>query len=75
MWSKNKKTEMSKDKKNKSKLLECLAIEYSKILSKNNHINFFAGGGIITLISESIEAIMRDLGEPWNIKHVSKHKI
>jgi len=46
MWSKNKKTEMSKDKKNKSKLLECLAIECSKILSKNNQINFFLQVGV-----------------------------
>ena len=62
--------------KNKSKLLECLAIECGRILSKNNQIRFFfAGGGAITLIAESIEAIMRDLGEPWNVKHVPKHKI
>ena len=64
------------NQKNKNKRLECLAIECNKILSNNNEINFFfAGGGVITLISESIEAVMRDLGEPWNVRHTPKHKI
>ena len=64
------------NQKNKNKRLECLAIECNEILSKNNEINFFfAGGGVITLISESIEAVMRDLGEPWNVRHAPKHKI
>ena len=64
------------NQKNENKRLECLAIECNEILNKNNEINFFfAGGGVITLISESIEAIMRDLGEAWNVKHTPKHKI
>ena len=64
------------NQKNKNKRLECLAIKCNDILSKNNEINFFlAGGGVITLISESIEAVMRDLGEPWNVRHTPKHKI
>ena len=64
------------NQKNKNKRLECLAIECNEILSKNNEINFFfAGGGVITLISESIEAVMHDLGEPWNVRHTPKHKI
>ena len=64
------------NQKNKNKRLECLAIECNEILSKNNEINFFfAGGSVITLISESIEAVMHDLGEPWNVRHTPKHKI
>ena len=64
------------NQKNKNKRLECLAIEYNEILSKNNEIIFFfAGGGVITLISEFIEAVMHDLGEPWNVRHTPKHKI
>ena len=64
------------NQKNKKKRLECLAIECNEILNKNNEIRFFfAGGGVITLVSESIEAIMRDLGEPWNVRHTPKHKI
>jgi len=64
------------NQKNKNKLLECLTIEYNEILGKNNEINFFfAGGGVITLISESIEVAMHDLGKPWNVRHIPKHKI
>ena len=64
------------NQKNKSKRLECLAIECNEILSKNNEIIFFfAGGGAITLISESIEVVMHDLGAPWIVKHIHKHKI
>ena len=64
------------NQKNKNKRLECLAIESNEFSDKNNEINFFfAGGGVITLISESIEAVMHDLGEPWNVKHAPKHKI
>ena len=64
------------NQKNKDKRLECLAIECNEILNKNNEIIFFfAGGGMITLISESIEAVMHDLGKPWNVRHTPKHKI
>ena len=64
------------NQKNKNKRLECLAIESNEFLGKNNEINFFfAGGGVITLIAESIEAVMHDLGESWNVKHTPKHKI
>ena len=64
------------NQKNKNKRLECLAIKCNEILSKNCEINFFfAGGGAITLISEYIEVVMHDLGVPWNVKHIPKHKI
>ena len=64
------------NQKNKNKRLECLAIKSNEVKGAINEINFFfAGGGVITLISESIEAIMRDLGEAWNVKHTPKHKI
>jgi len=64
------------NQKNKNKRLECLTIECNEILSKNNEIIFFfAGGGVITLISEFIEAVMHDLGKPWNVRHTPKHKI
>ena len=64
------------NQKNKNKLLECLTIESSLIENENYEINiFFSGGGMITLISETIEVIMHDLGKPWTAKHVPKHKI
>ena len=64
------------NQKNRNKRLECLAIKCNEILSKNYEIIFFfAGGGVITLISEFIEAVMHDIGKPWNVRHTPKHKI
>ena len=64
------------NQKNRNKRLECLAIKCNEILSKNYEIIFFfAGGSIITLISESIEVVMHDLGVSWKVKHIPKHKI
>ena len=64
------------NQKNRNKRLECLAIKCNQILNKNYEIIFFfAGGGVITLISEFIEAVMHDLGKPWNVRHTPKHKI
>ena len=64
------------NQKKKSKPLECLTIETRLIENKNYEINiFFAGGAMITLISETIEVIMQDLGKPWKARYVPKHKI
>ena len=64
------------NQKNKNKHLECLAIKCNQILNKNYEIIFFfSGGAAITLISESIEVVMHDLGVSWNVKHIPKHKI
>ena len=64
------------NQKNRNKRLECLAIKCNEILSKNYEIIvFFAGGGIITLISESIDVVMQDLHIPWTVKYIPKHKI
>jgi len=64
------------NQKNKNKPLECLTIESRLIENENYEINiFFAGGAMITLISETIEVIMHDLGKPWKARYVPKHKI
>ena len=64
------------NQKNKEKLLECLAIECNENQNENYDIKiFFAGDGVITLVSESIEVSIQDLGSSWNVKHVPKHKI
>ena len=64
------------NQENKKKNLECLAIKCNKILDKNYEIKiFFSGGGIITLISETIEVILLDLGSSWNVKYMPRHKI
>ena len=75
IWRNFKSKSKKINQKNKNKRLECLAIECNEGLSKNNEIFFFAGGGVITLISESIDVVMHDLGEPWNVRHTPKHKI
>ena len=47
-----------------------------KILDNNYEVKiFFSGGSVITLILESIEIVMHDLGEAWNVKHIPTHKI
>ena len=64
------------NQKNKNRSLECLMIKSSEIFNKNYKIKiFFAGDGIITLISEAIGVTLCDLGEAWNVKHIPKHKI
>jgi len=56
--------------------LECLAIKCSSIFNETYKINiFFAGGSIITIISEVIEVALHDLDKPWNVKHIPIHKI
>ena len=64
------------NQENKNKFLECLAIKYKEISNNNYKIKiFFSGDNIITLISEAIEVVMHDVGKPWNVKHIPKHKI
>ena len=64
------------NQKNKNRVLECLVIKCNEISNNNYEIKiFFAGDGIITLISETIEVILRDLGKAWGVKHIPKHKI
>ena len=64
------------NQKSKNKFLECLAIKYKEISNNNYKIKiFFSGDNIITLISEAIEVVMHDVGKPWDVKHIPKHKI
>ena len=64
------------NQKNKKKPLECLAIKCN--LSKNGTYAikiYFAGNGIITVTTETIDVAIHDLGKSWNVKHVPFHKI
>ena len=64
------------NQKDKNKPLECLAFKCSSKPNNYNLINiFFAGNGIITIISESIDVIMEDLGKSWKVKKAPLHKI
>ena len=64
------------NQKKKNNFLECLAIKCVLTTDDIYKINiFFSGGGIITIISESINVVLHDLGEHWTVKHVPIHKI
>ena len=64
------------NQKNKNKALEYLAIKFSSNRNEACEIKiFFAGNGVITIISEIIDVVMQDLGKPWNVKHIPIHKI
>ena len=61
---------------NKNKPLECLALKCMPTSNEGHEIKiFFAGNGIITIISETIEVAMEDIGKHWNVKSVPIHKI
>ena len=61
---------------NKNKIMECLAIKCNLLSDDTYDIKiFFSGGSVITIISETIDIILDDFGEPWNVKHVPSHKI
>ena len=64
------------NQKNKNKPLECLALETLFTKEKNYYTSiFFAGDGIITIISEAIDVSLKDIGEPWKVKSSPLHKI
>jgi len=64
------------DQKNKNKPLECLTVKCNSTFDETYKIKiFFAGGSIITIISEVIEVTLHDLGKSWNVKHIPIHKI
>ena len=64
------------NQKNKSKPLEYLAIKSSLTPENTFKIKiFFSGDSIITIIVEVINVILQDLGKPWIVKYIPKHKI
>ena len=64
------------NQKNKNKPLEYLAIECSLAIDKTYELKiFFAGNSIITIILETIEVFMHDLGKSWSVKYIPLHKI
>ena len=64
------------NQKNINKPLECLAFDTIFSKEKNYYTSiFFAGDGVITIISESIDVSLKDIGEPWKVKSAPVHKI
>tara|TARA_Y100001936_G_C15622644_1_gene432452 strand:+ start:52 stop:345 length:294 start_codon:yes stop_codon:yes gene_type:complete len=72
----NKVRSQNIDQEKKSNLLELLAIKCNLDINETYKINiFFSGGGIITIISESLDIILDDIGEPWNVMRAPRHRI
>ncbi len=64
------------NQKNRNKILECLAIKSGLFSDGNYEIKFFfAGDGLITIVTETIDVVVHDLGKPWNVKYIPLHKI
>mgnify|MGYP001159820488 CR=1 FL=1 len=64
------------NQRNRNKPLEYLAMECNLNNDNNKKISiFFSGNSAITIILETIEAVMSDLGNAWKVKHIPKHKI
>ena len=64
------------NQKKKDKVIEFLAIETRLLSDQTFKIKLiFAGDGIITVFTEEIDTFLDDLGKPWIVKNVPKHKI
>ena len=64
------------NQKKKNKVLELLAIKNISMKDQTSKISLiFAGDSIITILVEEIDVLLDDLGEPWIVKKVPKHKI
>ena len=64
------------NQKKKNKVLELLAIKNILMKDQTSKISLiFAGDSIITILVEEIDVLLDDLGEPWIVKKVPKHKI
>jgi len=64
------------NQKNRNKILECLAIKCRLFSDENYEIKiFFSGDSLITIMTETIDVVVHDLGKPRNVKYVPLHKI
>ena len=63
------------NQKRPNKILELLSIENK--LKNNNHrlILTFSGSNEVALIVEEIQVLLDDIGLPWEVKHIPKHKL
>ncbi len=63
------------NQKNTDRALEYLAMKCDLDETGNKKVKiFFSGNSAIILKLESIEVIMNDIGKPWSVKFVPKHK-
>jgi len=62
--------------KNKSRVLEFLALETTKLKNDNYNLKLiFSGGGVISMEAEFIDSTLEDFSESWTTKYKPKHKI
>ena len=64
------------NQKNKDRILEFLTIKTISLPENYYEIKLiFSGDCVISIFAEEIEVLLDDVGEPWNVKNIPKHKI
>jgi len=62
--------------KNKSRILEFLALEVNKLRNDNYNLKLiFSGDGVISMEAEFIDSTLEDFSDSWTTKYKPKHKI
>jgi len=62
--------------KNKSRILEFLALEVNKLNNDNYNLKLiFSGDGVISMEAEFIDSTLEDFSDSWITKYKPKHKI
>lgn len=62
--------------KNKTTILEFLAIEVSNLKNQNYNLKLiFSGGGVISIEVEYIDSTLEDFSRSWTTKHKPKHRV
>ncbi len=62
--------------KNKSRILEFLALEVNKLKNDNYNLKLiFSGDGVISMEAEFIDSTLEDFSDSWTTKYKPKHKI
>ena len=62
--------------KNKSRILEFLALEVNKLKNDNYNLKLiFFGDGVISMEAEFIDSTLEDFSDSWTTKYKPKHKI
>ena len=62
--------------KNKSRILEFLALEVNKLNNDNYNLKLiFSGDGVISMEAEFIDSTLEDFSDSWTTKYKPKHKI
>ena len=62
--------------KNKSRILEFLALEVNKLKNDNYSLKLiFSGDGVISMEAEFIDSTLEDFSDSWTTKYKPKHKI